>query len=113
MFKHYQCYLLLGCNLFYTLPSCAELRDPTTPTILAPSHTIQNTSNQPLVLVLSAIWLSPNKHRAVINGISVMQGESLFNNSVKVISIHRNLVIVSQNGTRKTLQLLQRPYQTQ
>ena len=30
---------------------------------------------------------------------------------IKIISIHKNSVIISRNGERKTLQLVQRPYQ--
>jgi hypothetical protein len=33
--------------------------------------------------------------------------------TIKIISIHNNSVIIDQNGERKTLELVQRPYKTQ
>ena len=33
--------------------------------------------------------------------------------TIKIISIHKNSVTINQNGERKTLQLVQRPYKTQ
>ncbi|MCF7965156.1 MAG: hypothetical protein K9L79_06420 [Methylobacter tundripaludum] len=33
--------------------------------------------------------------------------------TIKVISIQKNSVIIEQNGERRTLQLVQRPYKTQ
>jgi len=33
--------------------------------------------------------------------------------TIKIISIHKNSVTIDQNGERKTLQLVQRPYKTQ
>ncbi|MFZ2725188.1 MAG: hypothetical protein WAX77_02935 [Methylococcaceae bacterium] len=100
----------IGLNLL-TSVCLAQLRDPTTPA-LSNDVPINEQAVADVELVVSAIWISPNSRHAVINGITVAKGDSILNNSVKILGISRNLVIVSQNGNKKTLQLLRRPYQT-
>lgn len=61
---------------------------------------------------LSAIWIYPRSRWATINGIRAKQGKTIPGN-IRILEIHKNTVTINQNGTIKTLQLLQRPYQTQ
>lgn len=91
--------------------SCyAELPDPTRPAYPVNSQpTIINEEGEPR---LSAIWISPKSRWATINGIQAKQGRTISGN-IKVIKIGKNSVTINQNGTIKTLQLLQRPYKTQ
>jgi hypothetical protein len=87
----------------------AELRDPTKPaySILTESTESQYDDE----LILSAIWMTAKNRRATINGVTARQGQTILN-GVKIISIRHNSVILKQNGTIKTLHLLQRPYKT-
>jgi hypothetical protein len=88
----------------------AELRDPT-----QPKYPV---NSQPTTIIaegepkLSAIWISAKSRRATINGFQAKQGQTIAGN-IKVLNIHKNSVTINQNGSIKTLQLLQRPYKTQ
>jgi hypothetical protein len=112
MFNTRTAFAILAISLLCSNASVAQLRDPTQPSNLpsATANVTDSPSEQPLVL--SAIWLSATSKRAVINGVTVSVGDSLLQNTVKILGISRNVVIVSQNGRKKILHLLQRPYQT-
>lgn len=103
---------LLGL-IFLTMTSysiCAGLPDPTRPAYPVNSQpTIVNIEGEPK---LSAIWISAKSRWATINGIQAQQGRTISGN-IKIIKIRKNTVTIDQNGTIKTLQLLQRPYKTQ
>lgn len=103
---------LLGL-IFLTLasyPGCAGLPDPTRPAYPVNSQTpIVNIEGEP---GLSAIWISAKSRWATINGIQAKQGRIIPGN-IKIIKIRKNSVTIDQNGTIKTLQLLQRPYKAQ
>jgi len=91
------------------LPSHADLQDPTRPVYpLNTETTIVNAEEEPR---LSAIWMSAKSRWATINGIQAKQGQTIPGN-IKIINIRKNSVTIKQNGTIKTLQLLQRPYKT-
>jgi hypothetical protein len=90
--------------------SYAGLPDPTRPAYPENSQApIVNIDGEPS---LSAIWISAKSRWATINGIQAKQGRTITGN-IKIIKIRRNSVTINQNGTIKTLQLLQRPYKTQ
>lgn len=94
-----------------SLQSHSELRDPTQPAY--PTNSIEATASgledEPR---LSAIWIYAKSRWATVNGIQAKQGQTIAGN-IKIIKIHKNSVTIDQNGTIKTLQLLQRPYKTQ
>jgi hypothetical protein len=93
-----------------SLQSHAELRDPTRPAYpMNADTTAANIEEQPR---LSAIWISGKSRWATINGTQAKQGQTIAGN-IKIITIRKNAVTINQNGTIKTLQLLQRPYKTQ
>lgn len=93
-----------------SLQSHSEFRDPTQPAYPANTEaTIGNIDEEPR---LSAIWISSKSRWATINGTQVKQGQTISGN-IKIIKIRKNSVAINQNGSIKTLQLLQRPYKTQ
>ena len=95
-----------------TLTAHAELRDPTKPNYPSASAAKETSSAQLTAEpVLSAIWISAKSRRATVNGISAHPGQTI-SGDIKILKIAKNTVIVEQNGTQKTLHLLQRPYQT-
>lgn len=104
---------LLGVFLLTVISSQShsELRDPTQPAYPMNSieATVANIDEEPR---LSAIWIYEKSRWATINGIQAKQGQTIADN-IKIIKIHKNSVTIDQNGTIKTLQLLQRPYKTQ
>lgn len=59
------------------MPCSAEFRDPTQPAYPIPSATTANTADSGNALVLSAIWISPRSKRAIINGVSARQGQTI------------------------------------
>jgi hypothetical protein len=91
-----------------SLPGHAELRDPTRPTypVKTEAAVVNNIDEEPK---LSAIWISAKSRRVTINGIHAQQGQTI-SGGIKIIKIRKNSVIIIQNGTVKTLQLLHRPY---
>ncbi len=93
-----------------SLASHAEFRDPTRPAY--PVNAEATTGNSEETPRLSAIWISSTSRRAIINNTRAKQGQTISGN-IKVIKIRKNSVTIKQNGTIKTLQLLQRPYKTQ
>lgn len=120
MFKIMIAIMLAGVIL---RPCFAEFRDPTQPTYPLPATAADTESPGNHELVLSAIWISSRSKRATINGVSGKQGQVINigpassdpanANTIKIIRIHKNSVIIDQNGERKTLQLVQRPYKIQ
>jgi hypothetical protein len=103
----------LLCLIFLTLvsyPGYSGLRDPTQPAY--PVNSQPTTINTGEEARLSAIWISAKSRWATINGIQAKQGRTIVGN-IKIIKIRKNTVTINQNGTIKTLQLLQRPYKTQ
>lgn len=87
----------------------AIVRDPTQPAY--PTHTespVASIKDEPR---LSAIWITAKSRWATINGIQAKQGQTIAGN-IKVIQIRNNSITINQNGTIKTLYLLQRPYKT-
>ncbi|MDP2902105.1 MAG: hypothetical protein Q8N96_03230 [Methylovulum sp.] len=88
-------------------PSYADWGDPTRPAYpIKTGDAVVDTEGEPR---LSAIWIFTKSRWATINGIQVEQGQSLSGN-IKIVNISKNSVTINQNGTIKTLQLLQRPY---
>lgn len=93
-----------------SLPVHAELKDPTRPAYPATIEaTVDTVTVEPQ---LSAIWMSKKSRWATINGIQAKQGQTIAGN-IKIIKVSKNAVTIDQNGTVRTLQLLQRPYKTQ
>jgi hypothetical protein len=94
--------------LFFVLvapiPLAAELRDPTLPGNL-PSAPAKVTPRGDIVLNLSAIWVSPQARRAVINGVSVTVGHTLPDGSL-VVKIQPSYVLIRQHGAQKKLSLI-------
>lgn len=105
MYKKIACLVLL---LVTSLQSYAEFKDPTQPAYPVSKDIPAIASEEEPKL--SAIWISSRSKWATLNGIRVKQGQTVGN--IKIIKIHTNTVIIDQNGTIKTLQLLQRPYKT-
>lgn len=101
--------LIVGWILLLPLCVGAELRDPTMPPATADAALTKPQSDD--LLRVSAIWISAQSRRAIINGVSAKTGETILN-GVKVAQIRRNSVTVIQNGVSKTLHLLQSPYKT-
>jgi hypothetical protein len=104
---------LLSLFLLTVIPlqSHAEFRDPTRPaypvnTIEALTTTIEKEPQ------LSAIWMLQRSRWATVNGIQAKQGQTISGN-IKIIKISKNAVTINQNGTSKTLQLLQRHFKSQ
>lgn len=99
--------LLIEISLFPII-STAELRDPT-----KPGYPIDAESNATVMddddLRLSAIWISGTSRRATINGVTVRQGERLFN-SIDIIEIRREAVLINQQGIQKQLFLFRPLY---
>lgn len=91
-------------------PSHAEFRDPTQPAYRVNAEV--TTGNSEETPRLSAIWITSKSRRAIINNTQAKQGQTISGN-IKIIKIRKNAVTIMQNGTIKTLQLLQRPYKTQ
>ena len=92
-----------------SLQSVAEFKDPTQPTYPVNSEAkVLDSEQEPR---LTAIRMSAKARWATINGAQVKQGQSLPGN-ITLIKIRKNTVIINQNGSIKTLQLLQRPYKT-
>ena len=92
-----------------SIPAHAIVRDPTRPAY--PTNTespIVNIKDEPR---LSAIWITAKSRWATINGIQAKQGQTISGN-IKIIKIRNNSITINQNGTIKTLYLLQRPYKT-
>lgn len=89
-------------------PNYAEFKDPTQPAY--PANPAINANANEEEPKLSAIWMSSRSKWATINGVRVKQGQSI--GDIKIVKIHKNTVIIDQNGSIKTLQLLQRPYKT-
>ena len=103
--------LIFGIILLTMLvsPTYAELRDPTRPAYSDnPEAPIISMEQEPR---LTALWINPRGRWATINGIQAKQGETILGN-IALIKISRNSVTIRQNGTIKTLELLQRPYKT-
>ncbi|NOT86019.1 MAG: hypothetical protein HOP02_14835 [Methylococcaceae bacterium] len=106
--------LTLLITLLLPIVSYADMRDPTQPhypktpatTIAAPTVKVIEEATP----VLSAIWQSANSRRATLNGITAKEGQTILN-TVQIISIRQNKVIIKQNNTLKTLQLVHRPNQ--
>jgi hypothetical protein len=59
------------------MPCGAEFRDPTQPAYLLPTTAVDNTASSNSELVLSAIWISSQSRRAIINGVSAKQGQTI------------------------------------
>lgn len=91
--------------LFISMSCNAGFNDPTVP---RHSTNIIQTEKQG-GLVLSAILISSQSKRAIINGVTIKQGQSVIINNtdaIKVISITTNTVIVEQKGERKNMSLV-------
>lgn len=88
----------------------AIVRDPTLPAYPTITQSpVQSSKDEPR---LSAIWITAKKRWATINGIQAREGQTISGN-IKVIQIRNNSITINQNGSIKTLYLLQRSYQTQ
>jgi hypothetical protein len=88
----------------------AIVRDPTQPAYPTITETpIVSSKDEPR---LSAIWITAKNRWATINGIQAREGQTISGN-IKVIQIRNNSITINQNGSIKTLYLLQRSYQTQ
>lgn len=106
MFKKLLCLFLLSVTC---LSGYAEFKDPTQPAYPVNSDIKNLESQSEEKPKLSAIWISPKAKWADLNGVRVRQGQTIGN--IKIIKIHTNMITINQNGTVKTLQLVQRPYQ--
>jgi hypothetical protein len=94
-----------------SIQSHAEFRDPTRPAY--PVNKIEAmTTDIEKEPQLSAIWILQRSRWATLNGIQAKQGQIIAGN-IKIIKISKNAVTINQNGTVKTLQLLQRHYKSQ
>ncbi len=82
----------------------AELRDPTLPGNL-PSAPVNVIPRGEMTLNLSAIWVSQQARRAIINGVSVIPGQTLPDGSL-VIKIQPSFVLIKQHGAQKRLYLI-------
>lgn len=99
------------CSLAGISESYAEFRDPTRPAFYSTKKAGAE-HNQADYLKLSSIWISGRSKRVIINGKTAEQGEHIFSN-IKVVKIFNDSVLIEQNGLRKTLYLLTRPYKNQ
>lgn len=113
MFKKLLRPLLLALTSLLTLtslPCLAELRDPTRPAYqIIPGTTVDKVNEADESPLLSGIWISATSRWVALNGIYAKQGQSIAGN-INIIKIRKNEVTINQNGTIKTLQLLQSPY---
>lgn len=87
----------------------AELIDPTKPAYYSTNK--ETVYTQTDTLKVSSIWISSNAKRATINGVTAKQGETIFTD-LKIIKILPSSVLVEQNGIRRKLYLLTRPFKT-
>lgn len=62
---------------FVSMPCAAEFRDPTQPAYPLPSSGDTGAVAGSINLVLSAIWISSQSKRAIINGILAKQGQTI------------------------------------
>lgn len=87
----------------------AIVRDPTQPAYPTKTEsTVVSSKDEPR---LSAIWITAKSRWATINGIQAKQGQTI-SGKIKIIQIRNNSVTINQNGSIKTLYLLQRPYKS-
>lgn len=101
-------------TLFLTLPCLqpclAEPKDPTKPAFYSSTKAVSS-HEQSSDLKLSSIWSSAYSKRVTINGVTAKQGETIFSD-IKIVKIFKNSVLIEQNGIRRKLTLLPRPYKT-
>lgn len=112
MFKKLLCLFLLASLLTITSALClADLRDPTQPVyrIIPGTTTDDNVKEVDKNALLSGIWISEKSRWVNLNGIYAKQGQTIAGN-ISIIEIRKHEVTINQNGTVKTLQLLQNPY---
>ncbi|OQW80011.1 MAG: hypothetical protein BVN35_01165 [Proteobacteria bacterium ST_bin11] len=82
----------------------AELRDPTLPGNL-PTNQATTLPNAESLPSLTAIWISPARRRATINGVTIGNGQTLADGS-RVVQIKPSFVLIRQNGVNKKLYLV-------
>ena len=98
------------CFAVFTISnSQAEtFEDPTKPAdYLAPELTDSTLEN----LTLNGIWTTAKTRWALINGFTVKTGDTLLN-QIKIISIHKDSVLIEENNNRRMLYLLTTPFKT-
>lgn len=89
--------------------SSAQFDDPTRPADYIPpsqvsSSPIEEEAKDSYVLKLSAIFTSPSFKHAIINGLSVQQGDIVFSN-IEVLDIQESSVTVLVDGQAQELLL--------
>lgn len=99
------------CAVVYSGISIAELKDPTAPVYYQSETNRDNHPDQQENLVLSAIWVSKKNKRAIINGLTVRQGEQ-FLTDIKLIKILKDSVLIQKNGRTRQLFLLAHSYKS-
>lgn len=87
--------------LFCTAPQAEELRDPTRPK--QPRQAPQEVETPVTRYSVDSILVSDSRRIAVINGVSVAQGESVA--GARVERIARDRVLLEVDGERRTLVL--------
>lgn len=107
-FRHFYTMVLA---LIFANTGHGELRDPTRPdTPVQPaSSTEAGQADKDTLFTVSEIWMTSTSRRAVINGIKVKQGDTIFND-VQIVTINENQVTIKEKGIAKMLHLHQRSY---
>lgn len=94
--------LLLG--LLTAVTAWAEWRDPTTPGNL-PAKPLLDAPASAAAFTLSAILITDNGNRAIINGITLKNGEFL-DDDTQLLKILPGHVLIRQHDTNKKLTLV-------
>jgi len=99
--------LLLLCLLLLSANVSAKLEDPTRPadySAAMQSELIEENVTKSDVLKLSAIFITDSFRHAIINGLSVQQGDIVFSD-VEVLNIQETSVTVLVDGQAQKLLL--------
>lgn len=95
--------ILLWLVSGYSGISFAEFHDPTRPYILQDKGMINN--HNPLVL--TAIYIAPDRRIAVINSTLLKEGDQI--QGARVATIEPNYVILDNSGEKMVLYLVEQP----
>lgn len=105
-------YQILSLFILWPLIAAAELRDPTRPDYPVSIIKPETQATVPNRLKLSAILITREAAYATINGITGKQGNTVLN-SVSILKVLDNAVVIKHQGKVKTLYLLNQTFKPQ